>query len=253
MTSMSAPAGEAPLLRMLGVRKAFGPEVVLRSIDLEVTAGQCIVLIGASGSGKSTLLRCINLLERVDDGQILLDGQDITDPRVNADEVRSHMGLVFQAYNLFPHLRVLDNITLAPRRVHKVPRALAEERAQAALARVGLAEKATARPDDLSGGQQQRVAIARALVNSPRLLLLDEVTSALDPERVGEVLDLLVDLRSEGVTMIVNTHEMSFAREVADQVCFLHGGYIHEQGPPEQVIGNPQTTRAQEFLRRLRT
>ncbi len=253
MTGTSAPAGEAPLLRMLGVRKAFGPEVVLRSIDLEVTAGQCIVLIGASGSGKSTLLRCINLLERVDDGQILLDGQDITDPRVNADEVRSHMGLVFQAYNLFPHLRVLDNITLAPRRVHKVPRALAEERAQAALARVGLAEKATARPDDLSGGQQQRVAIARALVNSPRLLLLDEVTSALDPERVGEVLDLLVDLRSEGVTMIVNTHEMSFAREVADQVCFLHGGYIHEQGPPEQVIGNPQTTRAQEFLRRLRT
>ena len=250
---MSSTPPQTPVLEMRGVRKAFGTEVVLRSIDLQVTQGQCIVLIGPSGSGKSTVLRCINLLETVDDGQILLDGTDITDPRVDADEVRSHMGMVFQAYNLFPHLSVLDNITLAPRRVHKVPRAEAESRARDALARVGLADKVTARPDDLSGGQQQRVAIARALVNSPRLLLLDEVTSALDPERVGEVLDLLVELRAEGVTMILNTHEMGFARDVADEVCFLFGGYIHEQGPPEQVLGDPQQERTHQFLSRIRT
>ena len=258
MTSLSKETGlskeTAPLLLELrGVRKAFGAEVVLRSVDLQVRQGQCIVLIGASGSGKSTLLRCINLLETVDDGQILLDGDDITDPRRNADEVRSHMAMVFQAYNLFPHLSVLSNITLAPRRVHKVAREQAEEQAHAALARVGLADKAHARPDDLSGGQQQRVAIARALVNNPRLLLLDEVTSALDPERVGEVLDLLADLRREGVTMVLNTHEMGFAREVADEVCFLSGGRIHEQGPPEQVIGDPQQERTRQFLSRIRT
>ena len=239
------------LLTLEGVRKSFGDNVVLRDIDLSVDAGQCVVLIGASGSGKSTLLRCVNLLEVVDDGRITLDGEDVTDPRVDADAVRARMGIVFQAYNLFPHLSVLDNITLAPIRVHKVAKDEAQERALAMLDRVGLREKATARPDDLSGGQQQRVAIARALVNSPRLMLLDEVTSALDPELVGEVLDLLRSLTDEGMTMVLNTHEMGFARQVADTVCFLHDGVIHEQGPPEQVLGDPREERTRQFLSRL--
>lgn len=254
MTSPT-PAGTTaePVLSLRGVRKSFGKDVVLRSIDLDVHVGQCVVLIGASGSGKSTILRCIDLLETVDDGQILLDGQDITDPRVDVDATRARMALVFQAYNLFPHLSVIDNITLAPRVVHGRGGDEARAAALAALERVGLAEKAQARPDDLSGGQQQRVAIARALVNSPRLLLLDEVTSALDPERVGEVLDLLVDLRREGMTMILNTHEMGFARDVADEVCFLHGGYIHEHGPAEQVLGAPREERTRQFLSRIRT
>ncbi len=239
------------LLALEGVRKSFGDNVVLRDIHLSVDAGQCVVLIGASGSGKSTLLRCVNLLEVVDDGRITLDGEDVTDPRVDADAVRARMGIVFQAYNLFPHLSVLDNITLAPIRVHRVPRDEAQERALAMLDRVGLREKAAARPDDLSGGQQQRVAIARALVNSPRLMLLDEVTSALDPELVGEVLDLLRSLTDEGMTMVLNTHEMGFARQVADTVCFLHDGVIHEQGPPEQVLGDPREDRTRQFLSRL--
>ena len=239
------------LLALEGVRKSFGDNVVLRDIDLSVDAGQCVVLIGASGSGKSTLLRCVNLLEVVDDGRITLDGEDVTDPRVDADAVRARMGIVFQAYNLFPHLSVLDNITLAPIRVHKVAKDEAQERALAMLDRVGLRERASARPDDLSGGQQQRVAIARALVNSPRLMLLDEVTSALDPELVGEVLDLLRSLTDEGMTMVLNTHEMGFARQVADTVCFLHDGVIHEQGPPEQVLGDPREDRTRQFLSRL--
>ncbi len=239
------------LLALEGVRKSFGQHVVLREIDLSVEKGQCVVLIGASGSGKSTLLRCVNLLEVVDDGRITLDGEDLTDPRVDADAARARMGIVFQAYNLFPHLSVLDNITLAPVRVHRVGKAEAEERAMAMLDRVGLREKASARPDDLSGGQQQRVAIARALVNSPRLLLLDEVTSALDPELVGEVLDLLRSLTQEGMTMVLNTHEMGFARQVADTVCFLHDGVIHEQGPPEQVLADPREERTRQFLSRL--
>ncbi|HET7801940.1 MAG TPA: amino acid ABC transporter ATP-binding protein, partial [Humibacillus xanthopallidus] len=225
------------LLSVRGLRKTFGENVVLDDVHLDVTAGQCVVLIGASGSGKSTLLRCVNLLEQVDDGVIELGGVEITDPRVDADEVRSRMGIVFQAYNLFPHLSVLDNVTLAPRRVHKVPRAEAVRSAMTMLDRVGLADKAKARPDDLSGGQQQRVAIARAMVNSPQLLLLDEVTSALDPELVGEVLDLLRDLRADGMTMMLSTHEMGFARHVADTVCFLDGGRILEQGPPDEVLG----------------
>ena len=204
------------LLDVRGVRKAFGDTLVLDDLDLSLDEGECVVLIGASGSGKSTLLRCIDLLEVVDDGTIHLDGQDITDPRVDADAVRARMGVVFQQYNLFPHMSVLDNVVLAPVRVHGVPRAEARERATAMLERVGLAEKAHARPDDLSGGQQQRAAIARALVTDPRLLLLDEVTSALDPELVGEVLDLLRALRDEGRTMLLNTHEMGFARRVAD-------------------------------------
>jgi polar amino acid transport system ATP-binding protein len=241
------------VLALEGVRKSFGDHVVLRDIDLTVERGQCVVLIGASGSGKSTLLRCVNLLEVVDDGRITLEGDDITDPRVDADAVRARMGVVFQAYNLFPHLTVLQNITLAPLRVHKVGRVEAEERARAMLERVGLADRAGARPDELSGGQQQRVAIARALVNDPTLMLLDEVTSALDPELVGEVLDLLRSLTEEGMTMVVNTHEMGFARQVADTVCYLHGGVIHEQGPPEQVLGDPREERTRQFLSRVHT
>lgn len=241
------------LLDVRGVRKAFGDTLVLDDLDLSLDEGECVVLIGASGSGKSTLLRCIDLLEVVDDGTIHLDGQDITDPRVDADAVRARMGVVFQQYNLFPHMSVLDNVVLAPVRVHGVPRAEARERATAMLERVGLAEKARARPDDLSGGQQQRAAIARALVTDPRLLLLDEVTSALDPELVGEVLDLLRALRDEGRTMLLNTHEMGFARRVADRVCFLSGGRVLEQGPPEQVLENPQHERTAGFLSRLHT
>ena len=239
------------LLALEGVRKSFGKNVVLQDIDLTVERGQCVVLIGASGSGKSTLLRCVNLLEVVDDGRITLDGDDITDPRIDADAVRARMGVVFQAYNLFPHLSVIDNITLAPIRVHGVSRAEAEDKAMAMRHRGGLRDRAGARPDDLSGGQQQRVAIARALVNDPTLMLLDEVTSALDPELVGEVLDLLRSLTQEGMTMILNTHEMGFARQVADTVCFLDGGVIHEQGPPEQVLGDPREERTRQFLSRV--
>jgi len=241
------------VLSMRHVRKSFGANVVLRDIDLDVHRGECVVLIGASGSGKSTLLRCANLLETVDDGVITFEGRDITDPRVNGDEVRSQMGLVFQSYNLFPHLSVRGNVTLALRKVHGVSEDEAVERGTAMLERVGLAAKAHARPDDLSGGQQQRVAIARALVANPRLMLLDEVTSALDPELVGEVLDLLGDLKQQGVTMILNTHEMGFARDVADSVCFLHDGVIHESGPPEAVLGVPHRKRTQVFLSRLRS
>jgi polar amino acid transport system ATP-binding protein len=212
-----------------------------------------VVLIGASGSGKSTLLRCANLLETVDDGVITFQGDDISDPRVDADAVRSRMGLVFQSYNLFPHLDVIGNLTLALRKVHGVGAAEADERAAAMLERVGLSDKTRARPDDLSGGQQQRVAIARALVTRPALMLLDEVTSALDPELVGEVLDLLSDLKAEGVTMLLNTHEMGFARDVADQVCFLHDGVVHEAGTPHQVLTHPRQQRTRAFLSRLRT
>lgn len=239
------------LLSVRNVRKAFGDHVVLRDVSLEVQPGECVVLIGASGSGKSTMLRCINLLEVVDDGVIELAGDDITDPRANADQVRARMGMVFQSYNLFPHLSVIDNITLAQRKVHKVSAADARAAAHAMLDRVGLADKATARPDDLSGGQQQRVAIARAMVSSPSLLLLDEVTSALDPTLVGEVLDLLVQLREEGMTMILNTHEMGFARAVADEVCFLCDGEIAESGQPSAVLGDPQDERTQRFLSRI--
>jgi polar amino acid transport system ATP-binding protein len=240
------------LLSLSGVRKCFGDNVVLRDVDLTIEPGECVVLIGASGSGKSTLLRCVNLLEVVDDGVITFEGRDITDPRVDGDEVRSRMGMVFQAYNLFPHLDVMGNVTLALRLVHGVDAEEARSRGLAMLERVGLAAKAHARPDDLSGGQQQRVAIARALVTNPRLMLLDEVTSALDPELVGEVLDLLTDLKGEGVTMLLNPHEMGFARDVADEVCFLHDGRIHERGRPEQVLGDPQEERTRAFLSRIR-
>jgi polar amino acid transport system ATP-binding protein len=239
------------LLAIAGLRKSFGRTVVLSDLDLRVGAGECVVLIGASGSGKSTLLRCVNLLEVVDDGVITLNGEDITDPRVDADRVRARMGIVFQAYNLFPHLSVLDNVTLAPIRVHRLARAEAQARAMAMLERVGLADRARAKPDELSGGQQQRVAIARALVNQPVLMLLDEVTSALDPELVGEVLNLLRELKAEGMTMLIATHEMGFARQVADTVCFLDGGRLLETGPPDQVLGDPAEERTRQFLSRI--
>jgi polar amino acid transport system ATP-binding protein len=241
----------APVLQVTGLRKVYRDNVVLHDLTLSADEHSCVALIGASGSGKSTLLRCIDLLEVVDDGVVELDGQDITDPRVDTDEVRTRIGIVFQSFNLFPHLRVLDNVTLAPRKVHKVAREQAEEEALALLDRVGLREKATARPDELSGGQQQRVAIARALANKPRLMLFDEVTSALDPELVGEVLALIRELKGEGMTMVLATHEMSFARDVADKVCFLDGGRVHEEGPPEQVLGEPREPRTRQFLRRI--
>jgi polar amino acid transport system ATP-binding protein len=239
------------LLRVEGVRKAFRGNVVLDGLALDVAPHEVVVLIGASGSGKSTLLRCIDLLETVDDGVIELEGAEITDPRVDADAVRARMGIVFQAFNLFPHLTVLDNVTLAPRKVHRVARAQAEEQAMAMLDRVGLRTKASAHPDELSGGQQQRVAIARALVCEPVLMLFDEVTSALDPELVGEVLELLRELKDDGMTMIVATHEMGFARQVADRVCFLDGGRVLESGPPAQVLGDPHAERTRQFLRRI--
>ncbi|MEV3857809.1 amino acid ABC transporter ATP-binding protein [Streptomyces sp. NPDC050095] len=240
-----------PVLRMESVRKTFGDSLVLRDVDLEVPPHTVTALIGASGSGKSTLLRCANLLEEIDDGAIWLDGEEITDPRTDADAVRRRIGVVFQAYNLFPHMTVLENVTLAPRRVHGVPLKEAEERARGLLERLGLAAKAREYPDRLSGGQQQRAAIVRALAVRPRLLLLDEITAALDPELVGEVLDVVRDLKGEGMTMVLATHEMSFAREVADQVCFLEGGVVLERGSPEGVFGNPQQERTRQFLRRI--
>ncbi|WP_338695412.1 amino acid ABC transporter ATP-binding protein [Streptomyces sp. Q6] len=239
------------VLRMESVRKTFGETVVLRDVDLEVAPHSVTALIGASGSGKSTLLRCANLLEEIDDGAIWLDGEEITDPRADADAVRRRIGVVFQAYNLFPHMTVLENVTLAPRRVHGVSREEAEERARGLLERLGLGAKAREYPDRLSGGQQQRAAIVRALAVRPRLLLLDEVTAALDPELVGEVLDVVRDLKGEGMTMVLATHEMSFAREVADQVCFLEGGVVLERGTPEAVFGDPRQERTRQFLRRI--
>jgi polar amino acid transport system ATP-binding protein len=240
------------LLRVSGLRKAYGDKVVLRDLDLDVGPHDVVCLIGTSGSGKSTLLRCLNLLETTDDGTIEFAGEDITDPRVDARAVRSRMGLVFQAYNLFPHMTVLDNLTLAPRKVHGLARAEAESRARDLLDRFGLADKAAEHPDRLSGGQQQRAALARALVTDPSLVLLDEVTSALDPELVGEVLDIVRDLAQGGMTMVLATHEMAFAREVASRVCFLDGGVILEQGPPEQIFAAPAHERTRQFLRRVR-
>jgi polar amino acid transport system ATP-binding protein len=242
---------KAPLLQVRGLVKRFGEHTVLDGVDVDVAEHQVVVLIGSSGSGKSTLLRCVNLQEDIDDGQIMLDGQDISDPRVNADVARRGMGVVFQAFNLFPHLSVLDNVTLAPRVVHGVDRATATKRGRALLARVGLADKADAFPDRLSGGQQQRVAIVRALAYEPRLLLLDEITSALDPELVGEVLTLVRELAEQGATILMATHEMGFARQVADRVCFLDGGVLVESGPPEQVLAEPTQARTRQFLSRI--
>ncbi|MFD3649034.1 amino acid ABC transporter ATP-binding protein [Streptomyces cyaneofuscatus] len=241
----------APVLRMEAVRKSFGTSLVLRDVDLEVPPHTVTALIGASGSGKSTLLRCANLLEEIDDGAIWLEGEEITDPRTDADAVRRRIGVVFQAYNLFPHLTVLQNITLAPQRVHGLSRAAAEGQARELLERLGLGAKADEYPDRLSGGQQQRTAIVRALAVRPRLLLLDEITAALDPELVGEVLGLVREVKDEGMTMVIATHEMAFAREVADQVCFLDAGVVLERGTPAEVFGTPREERTQRFLGRI--
>jgi len=240
-----------PVLEVRGVTKAYGERAVLRGIDLAVPEHHAVALIGASGSGKSTLLRCIDLLEGIDDGAILLDGVDISAPGLDADRIRRRLGIVFQSYNLFPHLSVIDNVTLAPVRAHKRSRADAEARARELLARLGLEGRERDHPDDLSGGQQQRVAIARALATDPRALLLDEVTSALDPELVGEVLDAIRELKEGGMTMVIATHEMGFAREVADEVCFLHEGLIVERGAPAQIFTAPGRPETQRFLRRL--
>ena len=241
----------APVIEAVGVRKRFGDHDVLRGIDLAVDAHEVVVLIGASGSGKSTLLRTMNLIERVDDGQILLSGTDITDPRIDADAIRARIGVVFQHFNLFPHLTVLDNITLAARRVHRLPKAEATRRGLELLTTLGLGDKAGAYPDRLSGGQQQRVAIVRAILTDPELLLLDEITSALDPQLVGEVLELVRELKGRGTTILMATHEMSFAREVADRVVFLKDGVLVEQGPPEQIFDAPQHPATAEFLARV--
>jgi len=240
-----------PLLELRGVRKAFGSEVVLRDVDLVVPEHTVTVLIGASGSGKSTLLRCINQLELIDDGLVLFDGVDLADPRHDRDDIRQRIGIVFQAFNLFPHMSVLDNVTLAMRRVHKTPRAQAEATALELLDRFSLADKASQYPDRISGGQQQRVAIVRALAVAPKLMLFDEVTSALDPVLVNEVLSAVRDLRQDGMTMVIATHEMGFATQVADELCFLSDGVIVERGTPDQVIHTPADPRTQEFLRRV--
>lgn len=239
------------LLEVTDLRKSYADRVVLADIDLVVQPHDVICLIGSSGSGKSTLLRCLNLLEEIDDGVIRFDGIEISDPRIDAREVRSRIGMVFQAYNLFPHLNVLDNCTLAPRRVHGMSRRDAQARARDLLAQFGLADKAEAHPDRLSGGQQQRVALVRALCMRPQLLLLDEITAALDPELVGEVLAAVRDLKQEGMTMVIATHEMSFAREVADEVAFLHEGRILESGPPDKVLSEPAQPETRRFLSRL--
>jgi len=233
------------------VTKRFGELEVLKRVDLDVDKHGVVCLIGASGSGKSTLLRCINLLERVDEGEIVVDGQTLTSGKVDVNAVRRKIGIVFQAYNLFPHMTVLQNVMLAPRKVRDMSRARAESVAYELLRRIGLESKANEYPDRLSGGQQQRVAIARALAMEPDLMLLDEITSALDPQLVAEVLQLVRGLTEVGMTMIIATHEMSFAREVADKVCFLDAGVICEQGPPEQIFSSPQQARTREFLARV--
>jgi polar amino acid transport system ATP-binding protein len=230
--------------------KSFGKHEVLREIDLGVAEHEVVALIGASGSGKSTLLRCINLLEPINAGRIFLDGANITRPR-NVNAVRRRIGIVFQSYNLFPHMTVLRNVTLAPQDVLKLGRREAEQRALALLDRFGLAEKARDYPDRLSGGQQQRVAIVRALAMQPELMLLDEVTSALDPELVAEVLEVIRELADGGMTMLIATHEMSFARDIADRICFLDDGSILEQGPPEEIFTSPREPRTQQFLQRI--
>jgi polar amino acid transport system ATP-binding protein len=231
-----------------GVSKSFGDNRVLTDVSLDVAAHDVVCLIGASGSGKSTLLRCINLLEKVDAGSITFDGQDLTNGKVDVNELRQHIGIVFQAYNLFPHMTVLQNVTLSPRKARGLSKKEAETRAYELLDRIGLREKAEEFPDRLSGGQQQRVAIVRALAMDPKLMLLDEITSALDPQLVSEVLQLVRDLSEVGMTMIIATHEMSFAREVASKVCFLDAGVILEEGPPSQLFGDPQEPRTRAFL-----
>jgi polar amino acid transport system ATP-binding protein len=249
---MNATAGAAVAkLRIDHVRKSFGSKVVLDDVSLHVAEHDVVCLIGASGSGKSTLLRCINLLEPIDDGAVFLDGVDISEPGLPADPIRSRIGMVFQSYNLFPHMSVMRNITLAPTRVRGRSKLEAQSTAHGLLERFGLADKAGAYPDQLSGGQQQRVAIVRALAMQPEIMLLDEVTAALDPVLVGEVLEVVRELRSSGMTMLFATHEMGFAREIADTVCFLQAGRILEQGPPEQMFTDPAQPETRDFLARV--
>jgi polar amino acid transport system ATP-binding protein len=236
---------------VVGMTKRFGDNVVLDGIDLTVDLHQVVCLIGASGSGKSTLLRCLNLLEPVDAGAIVIDGQTITNGQVDVNALRRKIGIVFQAFNLFPHMTVMQNITLAPRKARHISKEQAVAEAHELLGRIGLLDKADEFPDRLSGGQQQRVAIARALAMEPKLMLLDEITSALDPQLVSEVLNLVRELATTGMTMIVATHEMSFAKEVADKVCFLDAGVICEEGPPEQIFTAPREQRTREFLARI--
>ena len=246
---MTAPAGAAVVLE--DVHKSFGKLEVLKGIDLQVDEHGVICLIGASGSGKSTLLRCVNLLERVDEGRIMVHGVEITGDHVDLNEVRREIGIVFQSFNLFPHMSVLENVTLAPRKVLKTPRERADAEARELLGRFGLVEKADEYPDRLSGGQQQRVAIVRALAMQPDIMLLDEITSALDPELVAEVLDVVRELAAGGMTMLLATHEMGFARDIATRVCFLDEGVILEQGPPERIFGAPEQDRTKQFLQRI--
>ncbi len=241
----------APALELEGIHKSFGDLEVLRGIDLALAEHEVVCLIGASGSGKSTLLRCVNLLEPIDAGRIVVAGREITERGVDVNEVRRGIGIVFQAFNLFPHKTVLDNVTLAPRKARGLSRAEAAREAATLLERFGLVEKRDDYPDRLSGGQQQRVAIVRALAMQPRLLLLDEVTSALDPELVAEVLDVIRELAAGGMTMLIATHEMGFARDVANRVCFLHEGRILEEGPPERLFSEPREERTRQFLQRI--
>jgi polar amino acid transport system ATP-binding protein len=238
-------------LELDDVHKHFGTNHVLRGVDLSVDRHDVVCLIGASGCGKSTLLRCVNALEEIDQGRIVLDDYRISGRGVDVDALRARVGIVFQSFNLFPHMSVIDNVTLAPRKVLRTSSKVSTERGMAMLARIGLADKANEYPDRLSGGQQQRVAIVRALAMGPELLLLDEITSALDPELVAEVLDIVRELASDGMTILMATHEMSFAKEIATSVCFLHEGVVHEQGPPAQVFGDPTEERTRQFLQRI--
>lgn len=238
-------------LEMIDVEKSFGSVQVLRGINMRVNEHQVVCLIGPSGCGKSTLLRCINQLEPIQSGEIRLEGDRVSGPGVDVDRLRQKVGIVFQSFNLFPHMTVLENVTLAPTKVLRLPKAEAEDRAMGLLKRIGMDVKAGEYPDRLSGGQQQRVAIVRALAMEPRLMLLDEITSALDPELVSEVLNIVRDLATQGMTMLLATHEMGFAKEVASKVCFLHQGVVHEEGPPEQIFGDPKEERTRAFLKRI--
>jgi len=240
-----------PALELEGVHKSFGKLEVLRGIDLTLAEHEVVCLIGASGSGKSTLLRCVNVLEPIDAGRIVVAGEEVTGRGVDVNRIRREIGIVFQSYNLFPHMSVLENVTLAPRKARGLSRSVANGEAETLLARFGLADKRDEYPDRLSGGQQQRVAIVRALAMQPSLLLLDEITSALDPELVAEVLDVIRELATGGMTMLIATHEMSFARDVAHRVCFLDAGQILEEGPPEAIFGSPREERTQQFLQRI--
>ncbi|MBF4994879.1 amino acid ABC transporter ATP-binding protein [Arthrobacter gandavensis] len=238
-------------MQTIGLRKSYGPVEVLRGLDVAVAEGEVVCVIGPSGSGKSTFLRCLNKLEEITAGKVVIDGFDLTDPKVDLNKVRQHIGMVFQHFNLFPHMSVLENIMLAPVELKKGSKAEVRKNALSLLERVGLADKADARPAQLSGGQKQRVAIARALAMKPDVMLFDEATSALDPEMVGEVLQVIRDLAREGMTMVVVTHEMGFAREVADRVVFMADGHIVEENAPEELFGNPQSPRLQDFLAKV--